>query len=380
MTLGALVDAGVELEQLNRVVDSLGLPECRLESETVVKKGIRATKVNVLYKHEHVHRHLSDITTMIDGADMTERQKEIAIQIFTRLAAAEAKVHGIEIEKVHFHEVGAADSIADIVCSAVGLDMLGIERIEASPIPTGCGSIKIAHGVVSIPAPATAELLTGIPIAQSDIPKELTTPTGAAILAQLSERFGPPPAMKVSAIGYGAGTRDLESQANVLRILIGETAESSAATSTETDVVWEIATNLDDCPGEQVGYCTERLWQAGALDVFTTAIGMKKDRPGVMLSVLCEESKRDLLVETILMETTTIGVRFRRWERVVLKRSKITVETSQGKIDGKLTILPDGSERFTPEYDCCRKIAANSELPISVVYDLATEAYRSTKK
>lgn len=380
MTLGALVDAGVELDALNRVFESLGLPECRLTAESVVKKGIRATKVNVLYKHEHVHRHLSDITAMIQQAAMTDRQKEIAIRIFTRLAAAEAKVHGIEIEKVHFHEVGAADSIADIVCSAVGLDMLGIERIEASSIPTGCGTIEIAHGKVSIPAPATAELLTGIPIAQSDIQKELTTPTGAAILAELSARFGPPPAMKVTAIGYGAGTRDLENQANVLRISIGETVESAGGSSTETDSVCEIATNLDDCPGEQIGYCIERLWQAGALDVFTTAIGMKKDRPGVMLSVLCEESNRNSLLDIILAETTTIGVRYRRWDRVVLKRSKITVETPMGKIDGKITILPNGSRRFTPEYESCRKIAAKCELAISAVYDSAVKAYELTEK
>src|SRR3954471_24373741 len=226
MTLGALVDAGAGLATIRAGIDSLGLPSCRLIRTEVKKKGFRATQITVEYEPEHKRRHLHHITAMIDGSALTARQKELANRIFQKLAEAEAKVHGSTIEKVHFHEVGAIDSIADIVGSAIGFDLLGVERITCSPIPTGHGFVEIAHGRCSIPAPATGELLLGVPLAALDIEGELTTPTGAAIVAALVDSFGPLPAMTVERIGYGAGEKDFP-QPNILRVLVGMVAEAT---------------------------------------------------------------------------------------------------------------------------------------------------------
>ena len=225
MTLAALVDLGVDLEQLNAAIASLGLPDCRIQAKEVRKNGFRATQITVDCPPEQPHRHLHHILGMIEGSRLTARQKDLARRIFTRLAEAEAKVHGQPIEKIHFHEVGAADSIADIVGAAVGLDLLGVDRVLASPVPTGSGTIRIAHGQCSIPAPATAELLRGIPLAASSIESELTTPTGAAILATLAESFGPPPAMTIERIGCGHGQKDFAERPNLLRLLVGQTVD-----------------------------------------------------------------------------------------------------------------------------------------------------------
>ena len=371
MTLGALVDAGVELAKLNDAVGSLGLPGCRLVAERVKKKGFAATQVTVEYEPEHTHRHLRHILDMIDGGRLSERAKELARRIFTKLAEAEAKVHGTSIEKVHFHEVGAADSIADVVGSAVGLDLLGVEQIVASPVPTGCGTVKIAHGTCSIPAPATAELLRGIPLAESSIRCELTTPTGAAILATLADRFGPLPAMTIEQIGCGAGQRDLEEQPNLLRLLVGRTTSAAGM----DDRVCVLETNLDDISGEMIGYCTTRLWDTGALDVYTTAIQMKKNRPGVKLSVLCRESDVEPIEAVLFTETTTLGVR--RWTvgRHVLSRQPHTVATDWGPIEGKVGWLSDGTPRFAPEFESCRRVAAEHDVPLRAVYEAAQKAF-----
>jgi len=373
MTLGALVDAGVDLAALNAAVGSLGLPGCRLVAQEVKKQAYRAIQVTVEYQPEHAHRHLHQILAMIDQGQLSERQKQIARQVFTRLAEAEAKVHGTSIEKVHFHEVGAADSIADIVGAAVGWDLLGAERIVASPVATGCGRIKMAHGECSVPAPATAELLRGIPLAESAIEAELTTPTGAAILATLVDSFGPLPAMTIERIGCGAGQKDLPQQANVLRLLVGEAVE--AAGGVQADQVCVLETNLDDSSGEMIGYCTTRLWEAGALDVYTTAIQMKKGRPGVKLSVLCRPEDVASLEAILFSETSTLGVR--RWlaGRHVLRRQTHAVQTEWGPIEGKVAWLADRAVRFAPEFESCRQIAAEHNLPLRVVYEKAQEAF-----
>lgn len=370
MTLGALVDAGVELATLNAAIASLGLPGCRLVAQQVKKKGFRATQVTVHSGPEHGHRHLHQIIAMIDRSGLSDRQKDLARRIFTRLAEAEAKVHGTAIEQVHFHEVGAADSIADIVGAAVGWDLLGVQRTVASPVPTGSGKVRIAHGECSIPAPATAELLRGIPLAESAVGQELTTPTGAAIVATLADSFGPLPSMTVQRIGCGAGHRDLEAQPNLLRLFVGIAAETGAP-----DQVWVLETNLDDASGELIGYCTGRLWDAGALDVFTTAIQMKKNRPGVKLSVLCEAAAIQA-VETILFEeTTTLGVR--RWpvSRTVLVRRTHTVQTPWGPVEGKAGWLAGTLRGFAPEFEACRRIAAEHNVPLRAVYDAAQRAF-----
>ncbi len=370
MTLGALVDAGADLECLNAAIESLALPGCRLVATEVKKCGFRAMQVTVEYPEEHVHRHLSHILEMIDGSILNDRQKEMASRVFRKLAEAEARVHGTTIEKVHFHEVGAADSIADIVGAAVGLDLLGVERIVASPVPTGCGTIKIAHGVCSVPAPATAELLIGIPLAECSIPKEMTTPTGAALLAALAKSFGPLPAMKIERIGYGAGQRDLEEQPNILRLVLGQ-----PETNRSCPDIWVLEVNLDDMPGEQIAYCTERLWEAGVLDVYTTAIQMKKNRPAVKLTVLCAADRIEGAEAILLRETTTLGIR--RWpaQRTVLGRAVHTVDTTFGPVAGKVGRMQDGSIRFAPEYEACRHVAQQKNVPLREVFQVAQHAF-----
>src|SRR3954463_13068049 len=278
MTLGALVDAGADLAAIQSSIDSLGLPSCRLVRNEVKKQGFRATQITVEHEPEHKHRHLHHITAMIEGSSLSERAKTLAKRIFQKLAEAEAKVHGSTIEKVHFHEVGAVDSIADIVGAAIGFDLLGIERIICSPIPTGRGFVEIAHGRCSIPAPATGELLRNVPLASFACEGGLAAPAGAAIVAALVDTFGPLPAITVERIGYGAGQKDF-SQPNILRLLVGNSALSDSGRPAIGDTIVLLETNLDDLSGEAIGYCTERLWATGALDVSTTAISMKKNRP-----------------------------------------------------------------------------------------------------
>jgi uncharacterized protein (TIGR00299 family) protein len=372
MTLGALVDAGVDLAALNAGIQTLGLPNVKLVAMPVKKKGFRATQITVEHEPEHKHRHLHHITAMIDGSSLSSSQKELAHRIFRRLAEAEAKVHNSTIEKVHFHEVGAVDSIADIVGAAIGWDLLGAERIVCSPVPTGSGFVEITHGRCAIPAPATAELLKGIPLAESRVLCELTTPTGAAILATLVHAFGPLPAMTIERIGCGAGQKDLEEQANLLRLLVGETSEKPT-----DEQLWVVETNLDDVSGELVGHTIVRLWEAGALDVYTTAIQMKKNRPGITLSVLCQPVQIDAVEAILFRETTTLGVRRHAVQRRKLRREKHQVETPWGPVEGVLAHLDANSARFSPEFESCRRIAQQHGVPLKSVYDAAQTAYRA---
>jgi len=381
MTLAALIDAGAELEKLNDALGSLGLPGLKLQATQVKKAGYRATQVSVLHQPEHGHRHLHHIVKLIETSVLSDRQKALALRIFRRLAEAEAHVHGTTIEKVHFHEVGAADSIADIVGTAVALDLLGIQRVVASPVVVGHGTVRIAHGLCSVPAPATAELLRGIPIAQADVEGELTTPTGAAILAALAEGFGPLPAMVIEQVGCGAGQKDLPDRANVLRVLVGRSRQPAAAPAgTITDQVCLLETNLDDVSSELIGYCLSRLWEAGALDVYTTAIQMKKGRPGVLLSVLCRPDDAPTMEEIIFAETSTLGIRRSLADRHILPRQSCTVQTTFGPVEGKVAMLVDGAKRFSPEYESCRAIAAEQKLPLRVVYEAAMRAFDSTRQ
>jgi uncharacterized protein (TIGR00299 family) protein len=371
MTLGALVDAGVDAGAIGAAVASLGLP-VELTFESVRRGGFRATHARVVAGHEHAHRHLHHIEAIIDKGSITPRQKELARRIFTRLGEAEARVHGIELEKVHFHEVGAVDSIVDIVGSAVGLDLLGVDRFEASAVPPGRGTVKGAHGKMPLPAPATAELLKGVPLATSDVEMELTTPTGAAIVTTMAEAFGPLPAMTVSAIGLGAGTRDLPGQANTLRLFVGHLALPADA-----DRIWVLETNLDDLPGEVVGYTLTQLLAAGALDAFLTPIQMKKNRPGVMVSILCDEPRIATMEEILFRETSTLGVRRYPVSRHKLQRKATEVTTPFGPVKGKLGWLEGRPPTFSPEYDDCARVAAASSVALRVVYDAAHAAYRA---
>ncbi|MFV1964120.1 MAG: nickel pincer cofactor biosynthesis protein LarC [Pirellulaceae bacterium] len=370
MTLGALVDAGVEVDTLQAGIESLGLKHCQLRSEGVKRRGFRATKVHVDHQPEHAHRHLHHITDMIDSSRLSDVQKDLAKRIFTRLGEAEAHVHGTSLQKVHFHEVGAVDSIADIVGTAMALDLLGADRIACSPVPTGTGHVTIAHGRVAVPAPATAELLKGIPLAPSEISAELTTPTGAAIVATVVNEFGPLPPMTIERIGYGAGSRDFKEQANLLRMFVGETGDTLIS-----DQIWILETNLDDISGEIVGHCSVQLAEAGALDVYSTPIQMKKNRPAIKLSVLCEAERVAHIEQILFRETTTIGVR--RWpaSRHKLDRRPLTVQTQWGPIEGKLAVLGDGSRRFSPEFESCKRVATEHKIPLGEVYEAARRAY-----
>jgi len=383
MTLGALVDAGADLAAIQTGIDSLGLPSCRLVASEVKKRGFRATQITVEHEPEHKHRHLHHITAMIDGSTLTSRQKELATRIFRKLAEAEAKVHGSTIEKVHFHEVGAVDSIADIVGAAIGFDLLGIERIICSPIPTGHGYVEIAHGRCSIPAPATGELLRGILLAPLDVEGELTTPTGAAIVAALANDFGHFPAMRVGGIGYGAGQKDFP-QANILRLLVGEAPLAAANPSDQvrsapvTESITILETNLDNATGESIAHAVEQLWSAGALDVSLTNLQMKKGRPGVLISVQSRPGDADKLEAILFQSTPTLGVRRTNVLRTVLERAEQTVETPWGPVAGKVATLPDGTQRFTPEYEACRKIAADKNVSVAVLTAGAQAAWIST--
>ena len=386
MTLGALVDAGVKFDDLQRVIQSLGIEGLHLESEQVKRYGFRATKIHVRHQPEHAHRHLHHVHEIIDRGDMTDSQRSLAKAIFQRLAEAEAKVHGSTLEKVHFHEVGAVDSIADIIGSAVGLDLLGVDRFECSPVPTGNGTITIAHGDVNVPAPATAELLRGVPIRASEIDAELTTPTGAAILATVVKRFGHVPTMTIEQIGYGAGDMDFKRQANVLRLLIGTTSVpigggpdadlgKSDEVPTSTDAVWMVESNLDDCNPEWIGHCLERVFESGALDAFSSSIQMKKGRPGVKLSVLVEDRYLAQVEQTLFTDTTTIGVRKWMVSRTKLERESRQVDTKFGKVAGKLVKRPGGVTSFAPEYESCRALAETHKIPLSVIYEAAQFAF-----
>ncbi len=286
MTLGALVDAGADLKTIQTGIDSLGLPSCRLATSEAKKRGFRATQITVEHEPEHKHRHLHHITAMIDGSTLSARAKELATRdVSNNWPRPRRTFTARRIEKVHFHEVGAVDSIADIVGSAIGFDLLGIDRFVFSPVPTGHGFVEIAHGRCSIPAPATAELLRGVPLAPLDVEGELTTPTGAAIVAALADDVGPLPAMTVERIGYGAGQKEFP-QANLLRVLIGEDAATTAAksqTAPHTEAIVLLETNLDNASGEEIGHAVERLWEAGAIDVTLLSIQMKKGRPGIIV-------------------------------------------------------------------------------------------------
>jgi uncharacterized protein (TIGR00299 family) protein len=293
------------------------------------------------------------------------------MRIFRRLAEAEAAVHGIPVERVHFHEVGALDSIADIVGAAIGLDLLGVERFTSRSVPTGSGMVKAAHGLMPIPAPATAELLKGVPLAASTIKAELTTPTGAAILTTVVQAWIEHPLMRIERIGHGAGRRDFPDQANILRLFVG-TAETPA----ERDQVWVLETNLDDLPAEVVGYCYDLLFTAGALDVFTQPIFMKKNRPGMLLTVLVPEADIPAVEEILFRETTTFGIRRYQVQRHKLQRRAHEVATRWGPVKGKLGWMEGRPPTFAPEFEDCARVAREYGVPLRQVYDEVRRAYQ----
>jgi len=378
MTLGALVDAGCFADLLRSELQSLQVPGWQLTTEKVWKNGMSATYVRVTTEDQQKHRSLSTILEILKNSKLAPQVRDRASAIFQKLGEAEAHVHDAPIEKVHFHEVGAVDAIVDIVGACIGFNALGIERFACSPLNVGGGTAKMAHGVLPVPAPATACLLQGAPTFSNGVQRELVTPTGAAIVATLCDSFGPQPPMTVSAIGYGAGTADLEGQPNVVRIMIGEVAQQSAPDLDEEISI--IEANLDDMNPQIYGYVQEKALLAGALDVYTTALQMKKNRPGTLLTVLCRPEDANNLMSLIFAETTTFGVRTHRAQRRILPREWVNVSTSYGDVRVKLSRSNGHILHVAPEYDDCRKLAVEKQVPLQQVISEALRSYEARGK
>jgi uncharacterized protein (TIGR00299 family) protein len=366
MTVGALIDAGAPAEAVIQALESLGTG-ARYQVEKTRRGGVTASKFRVhLPDTPAKHRHLHHIVEMIEKAGLAPRAKVKSIEVFTRLGEAEASVHGVELRKVHFHEVGAADSIADIVGACVALELLGIDEVHVSAVNVGSGTVQTEHGLLPVPAPATARLLAGKPVYAKGPEVELTTPTGAAIAAALAASFGPMPAMRIAALGYGAGDRDFPHHANVLRAVIGE-----RSTAPEATLVSVIEANIDDSSPQVLGYALEKLLAAGALDAALSPLQMKKNRPGSLLRVIARPEDQEALARIIFAETSTLGVRISLAERRVEERKMVTVETPWGPVRGKVS----AQGAFAPEYDDCRAIAERTGTPLPKVIAAAHAAY-----
>ena len=379
MVLGALVDAGADLRAIEAELRKLGLEGWTISAEKVKRGAIFATHVKVQTSEEHHHRGLSIILGRIGKAGLAPRAAERARRIFTRLAEAEARVHNVPVEEVHFHEVGAVDSIVDIVGAAIGFELLGIDEFACSALDVGAGQVKTAHGLLPVPAPATAELLRGAPMYTSGIARELVTPTGAAIATTLSTSYAQIPEMTLQAVGYGAGSTNLTEKANVLRILIGENATSEAGEHWDAPVS-VIETNLDDMSPQIYGYFVERALAAGALDVFSTAVQMKKNRPGVLLTILCDAAHTARLIDLVFRETTTIGVRTYDVRRKVLDRELVPVVTPFGEVRMKVSRMNGSVLNATPEYEDCQRLAAEKGIPLKQVIAAASFEFQKQKE
>ncbi|HEY6306037.1 MAG TPA: nickel pincer cofactor biosynthesis protein LarC [Candidatus Angelobacter sp.] len=431
MFLGALIDAGVPSELFTRTVEALGV-DARLEISRVDRSGISATKVDVIvagekelpreefwskeqaarqhehkhghehahdehshdhghdhsheqghgpsheptHEHHHAHRGLTEIRGIINRSGISQTAKQCAIKIFEALGAAEARVHNTDIEKIHFHEVGAVDAIVDIVCASVGSEALGVDEWVCSPLNVGGGTVECAHGTFPIPAPATLDLLRNAPVYSGEIQKELVTPTGAAIVQVLAAKFGRFPRMKTEKIAYGAGTRNFKGHPNVLRLSLGESAlaeEEQMPFATEEIAILEA--NVDDMTPQVFGYVMDRTLATGALDVFSTAVQMKKNRPGMLLTVLCRPEDSRRLTQLIFAETTTLGVRMRQEARATLARRHLTIQTKWGDVRMKLANMNGSVSNYAPEYEDCRRIAEQQRVPLKTVIQEAIKVY-----
>src|SRR5882724_4414645 len=379
MTLGALVDAGLSVDHLRRSLQALQVSSWQLSAEKVWKNGMSATYVKVQTEDQSKHRSLTAILEILRKSRLADSVRDRAAAIFGKLGEAEASVHDVPVEKIHFHEVGAVDAIVDIAGACIGFDALGIEKFTCSPLNVGGGTAKMAHGVLPVPAPATAKLLQGKPTYSNGVQRELVTPTGAAIVATLCDHFGPQPPMSVNSIGYGAATADLEGQPNVLRIMIGESAGQPLGHAVPgfDEQISVIEANLDDMNPQIYGYFSDKALAAGALDVYTTPVQMKKNRPGTLLTVLCKPQDTNNLMSLIFAETTTFGVRTYQAQRRVLPREHVTVTTPYGSVRVKLSRLDGHIQHATPEYEDCRKLAEFNKIPLQQVIAEALRAYHS---
>ena len=363
MILGALVAAGADPSTLREQLSLLHVDGFSVDVEIVNRSGLSATYARVHTAHEHKHRHLSDIRKIILDSSLSPGVKDRAVQIFTRLAEAEARVHNEPIEKVHFHEVGALDAIVDVVGAAICFELLGIQRFVCSPLHVGSGMIEMAHGRFPVPPPAVAELLKGVPFYSTEIKGELLTPTGAAIITTVCAEYGPIPQIKIESTGYGAGTREYDNFPNVLRVMLGETVAQHPA----DEWLWLIETNVDDVSPQIIGYVMDRAFELGALDCYFTPVHMKKNRPGVLLSILSDKKQKESLMQLLFKETTTLGVRTYEVARRALERSMVRVETLYGPIDVKVAHLNGRVVNEMPEFEQCRHAATKADVPLKFV-------------
>ena len=375
MILGAMLGLGVGRAQLESELDKLGLPNISLKVENVDRSGISAIHVQVLAPDQKDHRHHSDILSIIGSSNLSQSVKQRSIEIFTRLADAEATVHGIAREKVHFHEVGAIDAIVDIVGACICFELLGIERFVCSKIHVGSGFVDMEHGRFPVPAPAVAELLRNVPVYSTELLGELITPTGAAIISTISEAYGPLPEVSLQSTSYGAGSRTYEKFPNLLRVMLGET-EQIAKAKTDIDDLLLMETNLDDISPQVLSYVMERAFALGVLDCWFTPIQMKKNRPATMISVLCSKDKRELISGLLYSETTTLGLRIREVERECLSRDIRSVATQFGPVDVKLAYYEGKLVNAMPEFEQVKKIAIEAGLPLK---DVQTEVLKALK-
>ena len=370
MILGALLDAGLPADVLRERLAALHLPGFELRVEKVEKCGIAATQVDVVVDDDVPERHLPQLEAIVQGGDLPAHVVEKSIAVLHRIGEAEAAIHRSSLDHVHLHELGGIDTIVDVVGAVSGLDALGIERVRCSPIPLGRGFTNSAHGRIPLPAPATVALLRGAPVTGSEIQAETVTPTGAALLSTLSADFGAIPAMTLSAVGYGAGRKDFAIP-NVLRVLVGEAA---AAGDSGLQALVVLETNIDDLNPETYDYVMGRLFAAGALDVFLAPIQMKKNRPATLLSVICWPSAAAALSDILFSETSTLGIRRYEVMRQALPRRSQTVETTYGPVRVKVAHWGDGQAKAAPEYEDCRKLAAQYNIPLREVYRAAVQA------
>jgi len=370
MIIGALLDLGLDINFLDKELKKLNLKNYEIQSKKIVKNGIAATKFDVSIKHEHNHeeRNLKEINEIIKKSKLDNEIKNTIKKIFLKIAIAEAKVHNKPVDKIHFHEIGAIDTIIDIAGAVIGFKKLGIDRIYCSKLNVGTGFVEFSHGKWPVPAPATAEILRNVPIYNNNIEAELVTPTGAAIITALASGFGEMPAMKVEKIGYGAGTKELE-QPNVLRVFLGE------LDNMKNDTINIIETNIDNMNPEIYPYVIERLMENGALDAYLTNIIMKKGRPAIKLTVLSEMKDTDKLCNVIFDETTTLGVRILIAAKKKLDREIKTIKTKYGNVGVKISKLKNEVKNIMPEYEDCVKIAKNRKIPLKEVYEEVKKLY-----
>ncbi|MDH7602372.1 MAG: nickel pincer cofactor biosynthesis protein LarC [Armatimonadota bacterium] len=392
MALGALIDAGADVDALRAELAKLGLSGWELEVEKVVKRGVSASSVSIIAEDEHAERGIVEIRQLIEASDLSERVKSDSLAVFSRLAEAEAKIHGVPVERIHFHELGAVDTIIDIVGVCVCLEMLRVRHVYASAVPTFHGSVKTRHGVLPLPAPATLELLKNAPWRELGVEGEIVTPTGAALLAVLAKSFGPMPAMRITSIGWGAGKMDLDVP-NVLRVLIGDevsadlsdcdaecqTREQGESSHGELETVAILETNIDDLSPQVYELLMDRLFAEGALDVYLTPIQMKKSRPAVLVSIICSPELVDRLSDILFAETSTLGIRVDYRKRICLAREHLTVDTPYGRIRIKVARRAGQVVNAQPEYEDCKSAAAAAGVPLKMVQNAAIAAFFASR-